>query len=99
MSLTPRQRKHLKALAHALEPVVRIGRGRLGEAVVAETVRTIDAHELIKIRIDVDGSEDRRAIAESLSGSVDAELVATIGKIAILYKPRAEKPKIHLPES
>lgn len=99
MSLTPKQRKHLKGLAHDLEPVVRVGRGRLGETLIAETVRTIEAHELIKIRIDVEGSDERRAIAESLSTSVEAELVGTIGKIAVLYKPRVEKPKIRLPEA
>jgi len=51
MPLTPKQRQFLKALAHPLAAVVRVGKGGITPAVVAETKRSLDAHELIKIRI------------------------------------------------
>ena len=95
--LTSKQKKHLKALAHELDPVVRIGRGGVSDAVAAETVRSLDAHELIKVRIDAEDGDDRRTLAGQLAERTDADLVGTVGKIAILYREREEDPTIRLP--
>jgi RNA-binding protein len=97
MSLTSKQKSYLKALAHHLEPVVRVGRAGATDAVSGEVERTVDAHELIKIRIEVEDSSERRAIAADLAQRTGAEFVGAVGKIAILYRARAEKPKIKLP--
>jgi RNA-binding protein len=97
MPLTPKQRQYLKGLAHPLSPVVRVGRGRVSPEVIRETARSLEAHELIKARIDGDDSGARRDLASALSESTAAELVAVIGKTAIFYRARAEKPKIKLP--
>jgi RNA-binding protein len=59
-ALTGKQKQYLKGLAHALSPVVRIGKGGVTQSVIAETKKSLDAHELIKIRIDVEDSSDRR---------------------------------------
>lgn len=96
-TLTPRQRQYLKGLAHDLAPVVRVGKGRVSETVVAETKVSLGAHELIKVRIDAEQSDARRILAEELAAATDAHIVATIGKTAILYRARAEKPAIKLP--
>jgi RNA-binding protein len=97
MALTARQRKFLKGLAHPLEPVVRVGKGRLTPAVIAETKRSLDAHELIKVRIEDDDGDQRRAIAEELARACEAEVAATIGKVAMIYRARDEEPDIKLP--
>ena len=97
MVLTAKQRQFLKGLAHSLSPVVRVGRGRITPALVAETTRSLDAHELIKVRIDVDEGTARRELAAELARQTDSELAAMIGRLAILYRPRAEKPKIRIP--
>ena len=97
MALTPKQRQFLKGLAHPLSPVVRVGKGRVSPAVIDETKKSLDAHELIKVRIDADESDTRRALAESLASESDAQIAGMIGKTAILYRAREEKPKIKLP--
>ena len=97
MSLTTKQRQYLKGLAHSLSPVVRIGKGRLSESIVAETKRSLEAHELIKVRIESDDAAERREIAERLCAESGAELAGTIGKTAMLYRAREEKPRIKLP--
>lgn len=94
--LSSKHRRHLKGLAHALEPVVRVGQRGVTPAVVEETKKSLEAHELIKVRIDSDDSTSRRTLAEALAGATEAELAGTIGKLAILYRPRAEKPRITL---
>jgi RNA-binding protein len=96
MALTSKQRQFLRGLAHPLAPVVRIGRGKLSEAVVEETRTTFLAHELIKVRIDAEGPE-RRALADQLAEATGSEVAGLIGKTAILFRPNEEKPRIKLP--
>jgi RNA-binding protein len=96
MVLTAKQRQFLKSLAHPLSPVVRVGKGRITPALVAETKRTLEAHELIKVRIDVDEGTARRELAVELARETDSELAAAIG-LSILCRRREEKPKIELP--
>jgi RNA-binding protein len=88
--LTTRQRRRLKSLAHHLEPTIRIGRSRLTRGLIAETDRSLEAHELIKVKVEMEGSAERRAAAQSLATASNAELVGTVGKIAILYRRRLE---------
>ena len=95
--LTAKQRQFLKGLAHPLSPVVRVGKGRLTPSVVAETNRSLEAHELIKVRIESDDAAERRDIATHLAAETSSEVAATIGKVAILYRAREEKPKIKVP--
>jgi RNA-binding protein len=97
MALTAKQRQFLRGLAHPLSPVVRVGKGRLTPSIAAETRRSLEAHELIKVRIESDDAAERREIAERLAAETEAELAGAIGKLAILYRRREEKPKIKLP--
>jgi RNA-binding protein len=95
--LTSKQRQFLKARAHGLAPVVRVGKGGLTKAVAAETATALRAHELIKVRIDVEDGAERRALAQELAASADAHLAGAVGKVAILYRAREKDPGIRLP--
>jgi RNA-binding protein len=97
MALTGKQRQFLKGLAHPLSPIVRIGKGGVTEAVIAETKKSLASHELIKVRIDVDESRERKDLAARLAEATDSQLAGTIGKVAILYRERDEEPEIKLP--
>ncbi len=94
--LTTKQRKYLRALAHHLDPVVRIGQHGLTPGVAAETGRALASHELIKVKIDAEG-DARRQLAGELAKATESELVGLVGKIAMLYRPNAEDPAIELP--
>ena len=95
--LTPKQRQFLRGLAHPLSPVVRVGRNGVTPAVAEETKKSLLAHELIKVRFDSDDAEDRRTQAEFLAKEADAQSAGRVGKIAILFRQREEKPRIKLP--
>jgi RNA-binding protein len=94
--LSPKQRQFLRGLAHALSPVVRVGREGITPPLIAETKKSLLAHELIKVSVEAEGAA-RRAIAADLARAADAELAGTIGKVAIFYRRREENPKIKLP--
>jgi len=51
-TLTGKQRQYLKGLAHPLAPIVRVGKGGVTDSVIAETRKSLQSHELIKVRID-----------------------------------------------
>ncbi|MBV8929732.1 MAG: ribosome assembly RNA-binding protein YhbY [Mycobacteriaceae bacterium] len=87
--LRPRQRAHLKARAHALNPVVQIGQGGASAKVVAEVDRALTAHGLIKVKLSGDRDE-RDALAAELSEGTDASIVQQVGRIVVLWRPRPD---------
>lgn len=87
-TLTPRERAHLKARAHALEPVVHTGTSGVTDAVVAEVERALTAHELIKVKIGGDDREARIATGDELCARTQATPVHRVGKVLILWRPR-----------
>ncbi|MBV9494191.1 MAG: ribosome assembly RNA-binding protein YhbY [Acidobacteria bacterium] len=95
--LTAKQRQYLRGLAHALSPVVRVGKGGVSGGVLEETKQSLAAHELIKVRIEVEDAKERKEAAERLAASTDSQVAGMIGKTAILYRERDEKPTIKLP--
>ena len=92
VSLTPRERAHLKARAHALEPKVMVGHGGATPAVIAEVDRALTAHELVKIKILGDDREAREAIGEAICAGTDAAPVQRVGKVIVLWRPKPEAP-------
>jgi len=86
--LTPRERSHLKARAHALEPVLSIGQDGVSDAVLAEALRALTAHELVKVRIEHQDRKIRAALGDQLAARTDAALVQSVGKVVVLWRPR-----------
>ena len=91
VTLTPRERAHLKARAHALAPVVHVGHGGVTDAVVAEVERSLVAHELIKVRAGGPDRDERRAAFEAICARTGATPVQTVGKVLVLWRPNPEE--------
>lgn len=96
-SLTEKQKKYLRGLAHGREPVVLIGQGGLSPAVSAELATALGAHELVKVRARVGDRELRDSIFADLAQQSGSVLVQRIGNVAVFYRPRQDKPRIILP--
>jgi RNA-binding protein len=97
MTLTEKQRKHLRGLAHALKPVVFIGKAGTSDAVAAEVMQALKDHELIKVRVTGMEREARDEALESLATRTGSELVGRIGHVATLYRRNPEKTRVVLP--
>src|SRR4029077_20517569 len=91
--LSPAQKRHLRGLAHALKPVVRLGQAGLSEAVVRETDRALQDHELVKVEAAGGGRAARDAALAPLAAATAAALVQQIGNVAVLYRPRPQLPQ------
>ena len=113
-ALTGRQRRHLRALGHHLQPVVQVGHEGITEAVVRETHQQLETHELItelwrrheyatiseliKVRIGESSPQDRHEGAERLAEKTGAHVAQVLGRTALLYRARKEEPEIVLPK-
>jgi RNA-binding protein len=95
--LTGKQRRHLRALGHHLDPLLQIGHEGITDAVVAQADAQLRRHELIKVRVLESSPLDRREAAEELSGRTGAALAQVLGRTFLLYKRDPEKPRIELP--
>ena len=98
--LTSKDRRHLRALAHHLSPIVNIGHKGVGEAVIKDVKRALDVHELIKVKF-LDFKDQKKELTQELSQSTGAQSAGLIGNIAILYlqNPKENERTVHLPSS
>ena len=89
--LTPAERKALKAKAHKLDPVVRIGDKGLTEQVIAEIDRALRAHELIKVRAGTLDRDRRDEVFSQMADRTGAEAVQHIGKVFVLFRKKNDE--------
>lgn len=99
MELTERQRKYLRGLGHALNPVLLIGQHGVTPAVIAEAGRALHDHELIKVKFRGAGREDRDVGLAELATATGSVLVQRIGHTALYYKRRNDRPGIVIPDA
>jgi len=86
--LTSAAKRELKARAHALKPVVLVGQRGLSAAVLASVDEALTAHELIKVRLPAGERAERVLQAGQVASTLNAEIVANIGRVLILFRPR-----------
>lgn len=91
-SLTPSERKTLKAAAHTLNPVVLVGDAGLTPGVLAEIDRSLTAHELIKVRVAGDDRDARMAMRDRVVDELSAASVQAIGKLLVFYRQKPLDP-------
>jgi RNA-binding protein len=99
MSLSEKQKKHLRRLAHPLNPIVMLGNAGLTEGVVKELERALIDHELVKVSARVGERGARDAALETLAKQTSSEIVQRIGNVGVFYRRRADIPKILLPDA
>ena len=99
MELTERQRKYLRGLGHALNPVLLVGQHGMTPAVVAEAVRALHDHELIKVKFRGAERDARDAGLAELATATESVLVQKIGHTALYYKRRNDRPGIVIPDA
>lgn len=97
MALTGKQRRHLRALGHALAPVAQIGKGGLTEAFVTGLDQALATHELVKLKLLDSAALDRHAAADELATRTGSEVAQVLGNTILLYRPDPDDPRIELP--
>ncbi len=94
-NLDGKARRHLRSLAHDLNPIVLVGQKGISEGLIENFEAALLAHELVKVKVHDAGAIEETA--EAFHAATDAQLAQHIGKMLIFYKPHPEEPKIRLP--
>lgn len=81
----------MRSIGHSLNPIVTVSEKGLSEGVHAELERALEDHELIKIKLAVAEPAIRRQLAAELCEHHGAQLVQSVGKVALLFRA-AKKP-------
>jgi len=98
MPLSEKQRKHLRRLAHALSPVVRLGQSGLTDAVVGEMDRALDHHELIKVSVRISDREARDLALATLASRTLSDCIQRVGHVGVFFRKNRDLSKIVLPD-
>ena len=91
--MSPKTKKQLKRIGHGLHPLVTLSSQGLHENVLTELKRALHDHELIKIKLNCDDRLKRRFLIEEIRQATQCEVIATIGKIALLYRASSSQNK------
>lgn len=97
MALTGKQRRALRALGHALTPVVQLGKGGISPALVGAVDEALATHELIKVKVLDTAELDRHDAATKLAAETMSEVAQVLGNTILLYRPDPMEPRIELP--
>jgi len=92
LELTTKQVAFLRSKAHALGPLLHVGKEGVGEGLRRELDQALARQELVKVRLG-------RYVAADLAGLADAlgaALVQRVGRMAVFYRP-ADEPILELP--
>jgi len=95
--MNSKQISFLRSLAHNINPVVMIGNNGLSESVLKEIDSSLNAHELIKIKVLGDDRALRVSLLEQICQQMSAVAVHHIGKQLVVYRA-SSTPKIVIPK-
>jgi RNA-binding protein len=99
MALSEKQKKHLRRLAHPMNPIVMLGNAGLTDGVVNELERALSDHELVKVAARVGDRDARDAALSALAARTMSEIVQRIGHVGVFYRRSKILPKIVVPDA
>jgi RNA-binding protein len=86
VELTTQEKRELKEAAHALKPVVIVGANGITPALLQEVNLALEAHELIKIRLNSADREEQEEMTGKICKATLSTLVQAIGHIIAIYR-------------
>ena len=97
--MTGKQKRHLRALAHPLKPLVNLGKQGLSPENRREIESQLLDHELIKCKVLDSCPLSKKECAEEISKQTEIEVIQVIGKTIVLFSPLLEDSKIKFPSA
>ena len=95
--LTGKQRSYLKSLAMKLDTTVFIGKADLTDNILREMDNYLEAHELVKVKLQECVEASPKDIANEAAAQLGAEYVQAIGRKFVLYRKSKDNAQIVLP--
>ncbi len=98
LPLTGAQRSLLRGRGQSLDPALKLGKGGVTPAFLAELQKQLRAHELVKLRFLGLDRDERAALCTQLADEGRCVCVGTVGHTALFYRqhPEPAERTIHL---
>lgn len=91
-------RRALRGAGHALDPVVQIGKLGVTAPVIAQVMRALADHELVKVKLGSECPATRFEVAERLGSEPGVQVAQILGRTVLLYKRHPKRPRFEQPE-
>lgn len=89
--MTGKERAELRSQAHALDPIVHIGKEGITENVVAQTDDALTARELIKCTVQQNAPLTAAEASAELCAKTGAEPISVTGRRFVIYRYSPKK--------
>lgn len=96
-SLSNSQRRYLRGLAHQLKPVIMVGNKGISDALLKEFDNALARHELVKVKLSSEDRDERKTQITGLAEASQADLVQSVGRVALYFRRNSEEPVLALP--
>ncbi len=94
--MTSKQRAYLRSLAMTEPVIFQVGKGGINENMIKQISDTLEARELIKLRVLQNCEHTSREAAEAISKSTSSAVVGVVGSTFVLYRESEKHKKIDL---
>lgn len=89
--INSKQRKHLKSLANTMDSKVIIGKNGITENLLTQIDDTLEANELVKIKILNNNLDDHNDLIQEILKELNAEFVSHLGNKFVIYRQSEDK--------
>lgn len=94
--LTGKQRATLRAKANGLNPYFQIGKGGIGDNMVADITAALEAHELVKITVLKTAEGTPKELLGRIAEATGAEEISAVGNKIVIYKRSSRDDVAHI---
>ena len=94
--ITSKQRAQLRGMANRLDAIFQVGKGGVNDQLTRQIDETLEARELIKVRVLETAPAKAREVADQVAAAVRADVVQVIGSRFVLYRESEDNKQIEL---
>ena len=84
--LTSKQRAKLRSMSNETDAIFQIGKGGIGDNMLARISDALEARELIKLHVLESYGDTARTAAETVAAAVSADVVSVTGGRFVIYR-------------
>lgn len=85
-AISQKQLKQLRQLAHHRKVIVIIGQNGLTDNVMNEIDQALEAHELVKVRVNAGDRAERNDMIDRIAQQTQSTVVQRIGHLGVFYR-------------
>lgn len=94
--ITTKQRAKLRGIANTIDTILQIGKGGIGDTLVAQVDDALTAREIVKMKVLENSIYTAREAAQELAEKTNSDIVQVIGSKLVLYRRNEKEPVIVL---